>query len=76
VDQREIDLAYAAIFTSPQGALVLADLRRRTIEQPCFTAGADPSHGFFREGQNSMVREIEQRLARARKPPEPPQPTE
>jgi hypothetical protein len=30
--------------------------------------GADPSFGYAREGQNSLVREIEQRIRRANEP--------
>ena len=37
-----------------------------TIEQPTWYPGEDASHGFAREGQNSLVREIERRMKRAR----------
>ena len=36
-----------------------------TIEQPAWMPGADASYGYSREGQNSLVREIELRIRRA-----------
>jgi hypothetical protein len=65
VSPAEIDRQIASTFTTPDGAVVLAWLRRATIEQPCWVPGQDASHGFAREGQNSIVREIEARMRRA-----------
>lgn len=64
--QSDMDKLYAHLFGSPEGLKVLADLRSRTIEQPSWYPGEDPSHGFAREGQNSIVRMIEERIKRAR----------
>lgn len=70
-EQWRLDSLHAAVFNTAQGREVLAHLRERTIEQPCWVPGQDASYGWSREGQNSVVREIEQRLARARRgPPE------
>lgn len=49
----------AAPFLSASGQACLAELRSRTIEQPCFLPGEQDGYGFMREGQNSMVRYIE-----------------
>ena len=37
-----------------------------TIEAPAWVPGQDSSYGYVREGQNSLVREIERRIVRAR----------
>jgi hypothetical protein len=54
------------VFASDDGAKLLTHLRSLTIEQPTWYPGEDASHGFAREGQNSLVREIERRIKRAR----------
>ena len=61
----DVDQLYLALFSSPTGRQVLAHLRQVTIEQPSWVPGADASYGFVREGQNSMVRDIENRMRRA-----------
>ena len=74
--QFELDSKYAAVFAAGMGAEVLKHLRDQTIEQPSFlpAVGLHPKYqGFLREGQNSLIRDIEKRIARARlgPPPEP-----
>lgn len=64
--QSDLDKIYAHVFGSDEGMKVLNDLRARTIEQPSWYPGEDASHGFAREGQNSIVRMIEERIKRAR----------
>lgn len=63
--QKELDKQFVAVFSTEPGQSVLAHLRQITIEQPAWVPGADPSFGYAREGQNSIVREIEQRIKRA-----------
>ncbi len=53
-------------FSTPSGRKVMAHLRNMTIEQPCWYPGADASHGYSREGQDSIVRYIEQCIQRAK----------
>lgn len=75
LERYRVDLLYARTFASIEGAQVLAHLRKLTIEQPAWIPGQDASHGFAREGQNSIVREIERRIRRAAEgPPVQPQP--
>lgn len=62
----EIDKAYAVCFATSAGQKVLQHLRNLTIEQPTWYPGEDASHGFAREGQNSLVREIERRIKKVR----------
>ena len=63
-EQRELDLLYARTFRTEEGIKVLEHLKSITTDQPCWIPGADPSFGFAREGQNSIIREIEQRIKR------------
>lgn len=65
-EQDDVDRLYLRVFASEDGQKILAHLRSLTIEQPTWYPGEDASHGFAREGQNSLVREIERRIRRAR----------
>jgi hypothetical protein len=62
----DIDLIMARTFGTQEGQLALKWLREQTIEQPGWVPGQDASHGFAREGQNSLVREIERRIRRTK----------
>lgn len=66
VDKDDIDRLYLRVFASDDGASLLTHLRSLTIEQPTWYPGEEASHGYAREGQNSLVREIERRMKRAR----------
>ena len=66
--QRDMDIQFHRCFTSEAGKKVLEHLRSITIEQPAWVPGADASFGYAREGQNSLVREIEQRMRRTNEP--------
>ena len=65
-NQDDIDRLYLRVFGSEDGQKLHEHLRSLTIEQPTWYPGEDASHGFAREGQNSLVREIERRMERAR----------
>ena len=66
-NQDDIDRLYLRVFGSEDGQKLHEHLRSLTIEQPTWYPGENASHGFAREGQNSLVREIERRIQRARK---------
>lgn len=81
----ELAQTFAATFRSGPGAVVLDHLRQMTIEQPAFYLGSADigggeiaslpadQQGFIREGQNSLVRYIEDRIRAADAgPPAPP----
>lgn len=68
-ERYRVDMLYARAFASEAGQAVLAHLRSQTIEQPAWVPGEDPGFGFAREGQNSIVREIERRIRRAAEGP-------
>lgn len=65
-EMRRMDRLFAQTFETPAGREVLQWLRKRTIEQPSWVPGQDPGQGYCREGQNSIVRDIERRIARAK----------
>lgn len=65
-NQDDIDRLYLRVFGSEDGQELLTHLRSLTIEQPTWYPGESASHGYAREGQNSLVREIEKRMQRAR----------
>lgn len=60
----DLDKQYHRTFNSEDGQKVLQHLISITIDQPAWMPGADPSYGYAREGQNSLIREINQRLRR------------
>lgn len=62
----DIDLAFVRCFSTEAGQEVLEYLKGVTLDQPSWYPGEDPSHGFAREGQNSIVREILKRIQRGR----------
>jgi len=62
----ELNRLYFRLFNTEDGQKVLKHLRAITIEQPSFIPGEVASYGYCREGQNSIVREIEKRIARGR----------
>jgi hypothetical protein len=63
----DLDRLYARVFSTRDGSKLLKHLRAVTVEQATWYPGEDASHGYAREGQNSLVREIERRIKRARK---------
>jgi hypothetical protein len=62
----DLNLQMAKIFATAEGQKVLAWLRGFYLEQPCWQPGSDNSLGVFREGQNSVVRDIENRIRKAK----------
>jgi hypothetical protein len=62
----DIDLLVARTFSTEEGQKVLAWMRERYLEQPCWQPGADPSLGQWREGQNAVIRDLEGRIRKAK----------
>jgi hypothetical protein len=60
----DIAAAYRAIFATPQGRIVLADLHFCTLAQPTWVPGVPDAAmaGCVREGQNSITRYILDKL--------------
>ena len=65
-DRVDLNLQMAKTFASAEGQKVLAWLREFYLEHPCWQPGADQSLGAFREGQNSVIRDIENRIRKAK----------
>ena len=63
----DLDKLHLRVFSTRDGKKLVSYLRGITIEQPTWYPGEDASHGYAREGQNSLIREIERRMHRARK---------
>lgn len=63
-EQTELDTAFAQCFNTQAGQVVLDYFKKKTIDQPAWIPGADPSNGYSREGQNSVIREILTRIER------------
>ena len=55
------------VLGSEDGKKLMGWLRASILEQPVAVPGADPSYAFYREGQNSIVRDLESRIQKARK---------
>lgn len=68
--QMSLDVAFRKTFQTKEGKRVLEHLVSITVDQPAWVPGADTSYGFAREGQNSIIREIQQRIRRANEPNE------
>ena len=62
--KEDLDILIARTFSTENGQKVLAWLREAYLENPSWQPGAESSFGFFREGQNSVVRDIEKRIKR------------
>lgn len=65
-DQIAINKAFARAFDTEEGKKVLEFLIGKTLNQPTWVPGSDTSFGFAREGQNSIIREIQTRIERAK----------
>jgi len=63
--QEEINKLYAKTFSTDAGRRVLKHLVSITLDQPCWIpskGNEGTQHGFVREGQNSVVRDIINRI--------------
>jgi len=66
IAQDDLNTAFVRCFSTEAGIEVLEHLKQVTLDQPSWYPGEDPSHGFAREGQNSIVREILRRIDKGR----------
>jgi len=60
----DLDILIARTFSTENGQKVLAWLRETYLENPSWQPGAESSYGYYREGQNAVVRDIEKRIKR------------
>lgn len=66
LQQRE-DLARLCfrVLRSEEGIKLMQWLRQSYLEHPVAVPGADPSFAFYREGQCSVIRDLEARIKQA-----------
>ena len=69
VNQKRDDIDRLCLRTlgNEDGEKLMQWLREAVVEQPVALPGSDPSYAYYREGQNSIVKDLEARLIRARK---------
>jgi|TARA_Y100000296_G_scaffold35221_2_gene40803 hypothetical protein len=65
-EQAEMDKAIARMFSSKDGKKVLDFLEKSFLHQPTWAPGFTTDYGFFREGQNTLIRELKARMKRAK----------
>ena len=63
-DQFAVDKSFARTFDTEEGKKVLDYLVSKTLNQPTWLPGGDHTFGYAREGQNSIIREIQMRIER------------
>jgi hypothetical protein len=61
----DLDRLTFRVFSNEDGKKLTEWLRAVYLEQPVAVPGSEPAHAFYREGQNSVVRDIEARMKRA-----------
>ena len=59
-------LCHRVLAGSADGKKLMEWLRQAIIEHPVAVPGADPSFAFYREGQCSVVRDLENRIKLAK----------
>ena len=65
--RNDIDRLCLRVLKSKDGKEFIEWLRETILEQPVALPGSDSSYAFYREGQNSIIRDLEARIIRARK---------
>jgi superfamily II RNA helicase len=63
---RDLNKLCLRVLGSEEGQKLMGWLRAALLEQPVAVPGSDPSFAFYREGQNSVVRDLEARIKKAR----------
>ncbi len=64
--QAELDRSIARIMESDDGRIMIDWLCGAFLHQPTWAPGYSTDFGFFREGQNTLIREILLRSERAK----------
>lgn len=59
-------LCFRVLASNEDGKKLMEWLRQTIIEHPVAVPGADPSFAFYREGQCSVVRDLENRIKLAK----------
>lgn len=62
----EINHHFERAFSTPSGKKVLEWLTLHTLDTPTWWPGKPTDYGFFREGQNGLVRQIKSKIEKAK----------
>jgi hypothetical protein len=62
--QKDFDAMIAKVFTSAIGKQVLEHLENRYIKSPVCIPGSLEGQGYYREGQNSVIRAFKNAIIR------------
>ena len=65
IEPTELDKLYQRVFSSNDGKKLLIHLKKTYLDTPTWTPGYDSSFGYFRDGQNTIIREILIKMKRA-----------
>ena len=65
IEPTELDKLYQRVFSSNDGKKLLIHLKKTYLDTPTWTPGYDSSFGYFRDGQNTIIREIIIKMKRA-----------
>jgi hypothetical protein len=66
--REDADRLCLRVLGTEDGQLLMKWLRETILEQPVAVPGSPADFAFYRVGQNSLIRDLEARLNRARKP--------
>ena len=62
----EQDVAFLVAFSTPNGKKVMDWLQLHVLDAPTWWPSQPSEYGYFREGQNSLVRQIKDKIKRAK----------
>lgn len=62
----EEDVDFLKCFSTPSGKKVIEWMTKYTLDSPTWWPGRGTDFGFFREGQNSFVRQIKSKIQNAK----------
>jgi|TARA_S200002703_G_C3780144_1_gene240356 hypothetical protein len=65
IEPTELDKLYQRVFSSQDGKKLLIHLKATYLDIPTWTPGYEHSYGYFRDGQNTIIREILSKIRRA-----------
>lgn len=62
----ETNVSFLNAFSTPHGKKVLEWITLHTLDSPTWWPAQKPEFGYFREGQNSLVRQIKDKIKKAK----------
>ena len=65
-ENEDLNLLVAKTFGTDAGQKVLEWMREFYLERPCWEPGAEASLGYWKSGQQAVIRDIEARIRKAR----------